>query len=86
MTSLRQAAESVVERWGDPEWNTELPLTHYIMALREVLKYPQQEPVGWMIEGSSSVLKGPYAELDAKAEAARCGGTCFAFPIYLRGN
>jgi len=86
MTSLRQAAESVIERWGDPEWSTELPLSHYIMALREVLTDTQPEPFGWMIEGSSSVLKGAYAEIDARAEAMRIGGTCCAFPIYLKGN
>ena len=37
---------------------------------------------GWMIDGSSSVLRGEFAELDAKAEAKRVGGTCEAFAVY----
>ena len=37
---------------------------------------------GWMIEGASSVLRGEFAELDAKAEAKRIGGTCKAFAVY----
>ena len=37
---------------------------------------------GWMIEGASSVLRGEFAELDAKAEAKRVGGTCKAFAVY----
>ena len=37
---------------------------------------------GWMIEGASNVMRGAFAELDAKAEAARIGGTCKAFAVY----
>ena len=40
-------------------------------------------PYGWMIQGSSQVWFGEYAELDANAEAMRCGGTCIAFAIYI---
>lgn len=43
---------------------------------------PEQQPLGWMIEGSSIVAKGDFAELDTKAEAKRIGGTCKAYPIY----
>ncbi len=25
---------------------------------------------------------GEFAEIDAKAEAARCGGSCYAYPLY----
>ena len=42
-----------------------------------------QTPYGWMIQGSTSVWFGEYAELDANAEAMRCGGTCTAFAIYI---
>ena len=45
----------------------------------------RQEPFGWMVKGSSLVFISIYAELDAKAEAKRIGGTCCAFPIYLKG-
>jgi len=48
------------------------------------MKQLLQEPYGWMIEGSSIVWRFEFAELDAKAEAARCGGTCKAFPIYTQ--
>jgi len=41
------------------------------------------EPYGWMMQGSNQVFKGEFAELDAKSEAKRCGGTCYAYPIYL---
>jgi len=44
---------------------------------------PEKEPHGWMIQGSNQVFKGEHAELDSKAEAKRCGGTCYAYPIYL---
>lgn len=37
---------------------------------------------GWMVEGSPAVMRGDFAELDAKAEAARIGGTCKAFAVY----
>jgi len=43
-----------------------------------------QEPHGWMIQGSSSVARGDFAEEDAIAEAKRIGGTCYAYPIYLK--
>jgi len=46
----------------------------------------QQEPYGWMITGVPTVMKGSLAEDIQKAEAKRIGGTCKAFPIYLKGN
>jgi len=41
-------------------------------------------PHGWMMQGSNQVFKGEFAELDAKSEAKRCGGTCYAYPVYLK--
>ena len=41
-----------------------------------------QEPHVWMIQGSHGTWKGEHAEMDAKAEAKRCGGTCYAYPLY----
>jgi len=43
-----------------------------------------KEHHGWMMQGSNQVFKGEFAELDSKAEAKRCGGTCYAYPIYLK--
>jgi len=43
-----------------------------------------QKPHGWMMQGSNQVFKGEFAELDSKAEAKRCGGTCYAYPIYTK--
>ena len=40
------------------------------------------EPYGWQVQGLRDTFKGNHAELDAKAEAARVGGTAYAFPIY----
>jgi hypothetical protein len=39
-------------------------------------------PYGWMVNGSHQVFFGEHAEMDAKREAVRIGGTCKAFPIY----
>jgi hypothetical protein len=39
-------------------------------------------PHAWMIQGSHATWKGEFAEQDAKAEAKRCGGTCYAYPLY----
>lgn len=36
----------------------------------------------WAIDGCERIWTGTYAEIDAKAEARRCGGTCKAFPLY----
>ena len=41
------------------------------------------EPYGWQVQGLRDTFKGDHAEMDAKAEAARVGGTAYAFPIYI---
>lgn len=40
------------------------------------------EPYGWMTDGVRRLYAGPYAELDAREEARRAGGTCVAFAVY----
>jgi len=40
-------------------------------------------PYGWQVQGLRDTFKGDHAEQDAKAEAARVGGTAYAFPIYI---
>ena len=43
---------------------------------------PAQIPFAWAISACSRMWRGEFAEMDARAEAARCGGTCIAFPLY----
>jgi len=43
---------------------------------------PAQEPVAWAVQACSKMWRGEYAEIDAKAEAKRIGGTCVAYPLY----
>lgn len=60
-------------------------LTTAITAIREALtEQPaqQEKPYGWKVYGVNSLLVGEFAEVDAKAEAKRIGGTCIAFPLY----
>jgi hypothetical protein len=43
---------------------------------------PEQEPVAWAVQGCSKMWRGEFAEIDAKAEAKRIGGTCVAYALY----
>ena len=45
---------------------------------------PQQQaaPVAWAVQACSKMWRGEFAEIDAKAEAKRIGGTCVAYPLY----
>ena len=43
---------------------------------------PAQEPVAWAIQGCANMWRGEFAEIDAKAEAKRIGGTCVAYALY----
>ena len=38
----------------------------------------------WKVQGLSGEYTGYYAEEEAKAVAKRIGGTCFAFPLYVK--
>jgi len=58
----------------------------WLAGRKSVQDVSQQEPYGWMITGVPTVMKGSLAEDIQKAEAKRIGGTCKAFPIYLKGN
>ena len=67
-----------------------------LSALRQALEQPtvkdclkvepkqEQEPYGWKVQGVALVFTGEYAEQEAKAAAKRMGGTCQAFPLYVR--
>ena len=39
---------------------------------------------GWKVHGTNDLFTGYYAKEEAKAVAKRIGGTCFAFPLYVR--
>ena len=43
---------------------------------------PEQEPVAWAVQGVTQMIRGEFAELDAKSKARRIGGTCVAYPLY----
>jgi hypothetical protein len=43
---------------------------------------PAQQPVAWAVQACSKMWCGEFAEIDAKAEAKRIGGTCVAFALY----
>ena len=43
---------------------------------------PAQEPVAWAVQGCAKMWSGEFAEIDAKAEAKRIGGTCVAYALY----
>ena len=53
-----------------------------ITALEAALAQPEQEPVAWAVQGCSKMWRGEFAEIDAKAEAKRIGGTCVAYALY----
>jgi hypothetical protein len=55
--------------------------TASVMGLKKHMQ-PVQEPVAWAVQACSKMWRGEYAEIDAKAEAKRCGGTCVAYPLY----
>ena len=42
----------------------------------------QAKQIGWAVQGCSKMWRGEFAEIDAKAEAKRIGGTCVAFALY----
>jgi hypothetical protein len=49
---------------------------------KAALAQPAQEPVAWAVQGCSKMWRGEFAEIDAKAEAKRIGGTCIAYALY----
>jgi hypothetical protein len=86
MTDLRQAAQAVVDRWDSLSWSwsEKTPTADLIAALRKALEQPEQEqePVAWAVQGCSKMWRDEFAEIDAKAEAKRIGGTCVAYALY----
>ena len=83
---LRQAAQQALEaleaitRSVQSDHQAEIA-EDAITALRTAL-VQQAEPVAWAVQACSKMWRGEFAEIDAKAEAKRIGGTCVAFPLY----
>ena len=57
-------------------------LSAEVLRLQAALAQPEQEPVAWAVQACSKMWRGEFAEIDAKAEAKRIGGTCVAYPLY----
>lgn len=53
-----------------------------IALMQAAIDAPEQEPYGWVVSGCHDLRRGGFAEATAKAEAAYCGGTTHAFPVY----
>ena len=54
----------------------------YAEGFNDACKKPEQEPVAWAVQGITQMIRGEFAELDAKSKARRIGGTCVAYPLY----
>ena len=78
MTTLRHAATLALEALHCEKFNKAVTI------LREAPEQPEQqaEPVAWAVQACSKMWRGEFAEIDAKAEAKRIGGTCVAYPLY----
>jgi hypothetical protein len=57
-------------------------MTDLEQAAQQALEQPEQKPVAWAVQGCSKMWRGEFAEIDAKAEAKRIGGTCVAYALY----
>ena len=53
------------------QWNRDLVLVSGLGA-----------PYCWAVNGVNTLFRGEFAQLDAEAEAARCGGSAQAFPLF----
>lgn len=70
-------AQAVLNKyWHSP---TCVPLTDLETIIAAV---PRPEPYCWKVDGVREPFFGEYAEIEAKHEAKRIGGTCKAFPLY----
>ena len=66
------------------EFDEEYKKSHAELAKYCTEAQPAQEPVAWAVQGCSKMWRGEFAEIDAKAEAKRIGGTCVAYALYTQ--
>ena len=82
MTNLQQAAQQALEALIDAANVLSAPMfADAVAALSKALEQ-QAEPVAWAVQACSKMWRGEFAEIDAKAEAKRIGGTCVAYALY----
>ena len=53
-------------------------IQHYIQSLEPV----KGDPRAWVVQGCNRIYTGAFAAADAKEDARRIGGTCYAYPLY----
>jgi hypothetical protein len=97
MTDLRQVAQQALEAWDKPSasfdawWDGDYddPANPYEPNSAAYWAWAgwkaaqqQAEPFAWAVQGITQMLRGEFAELDAKSKARRIGGTCVAYPLY----
>jgi hypothetical protein len=68
--------------WQEVDEQTINKIEPAITTIKEALAQPAQEPVAWAVQGCAKMWRGEFAEIDAKAEAKRIGGTCVAYALY----
>ena len=78
---LAQPAQEPVECLDCGSNNVGFPAT-YDSLVNSVKAQPAQEPVAWAVQGCSKMWREEFAEIDAKAEAKRIGGTCVAYALH----
>ena len=83
MSTLRQAAQSVIKQWDGPDWevNDIAQIDAVYSALRTALAAPEQEPHGWMIDGVQEAMSHRLAQATQSQHHAM-GGTALAYPVY----
>ena len=77
-TEEDEAFDDLAKRQGS--WGGGFPAKRKMAA--DKLQEPSQEPVAWAVQGCSKMWRGEFAEIDAKAEAKRIGGTCVAYALH----
>jgi len=80
MTTLRQAAQAVVERWDAPLWKDEPATAVYIAALRKALEAPEQEPVAVITE-CEIMGQQTATEIEGRWKFLKVGDKLYAKPV-----
>jgi transcriptional regulator of nitric oxide reductase len=70
MTTIREAAQGVVDRWDTPLWKDVPATAHYIAALREALTQ-EKEWVGLTDDDAIELLPIGYWEIDSTLDFAK---------------